>query len=113
MPNNHHASINFNGTTGIRGQLGATLLPRVFQFFTSSTQEEFLFTVNVKAGAVDVEGATVDIGGVRKLTGADGNVTFILIDGIDYVVGAWDATRETSDKFTAAKLTTMMDLEIV
>ncbi len=103
------ASINFNGKT----ETGTVIVDKGVPVFTSSTQKEFLFTVNVKAGAVDVEGATVDIGGVRKLTGADGNVTFILIDGMDYVVGAWDATRETCDKFTAAKLITTMELEIV
>lgn len=103
------ANINFNGTT----DQGTAVVTAGVPVFTSTTVTEFLMTVNVKLVATNVEGATVDIGGVRKLTDSSGNAVFTLVDGLDYVVGAWDATHEISDKFTAAVLTTTMNLVIV
>lgn len=103
------ANINFNGTT----DKGTAVVTAGVPVFTSTTENEFQMTVNVKLASANVEGATVDIGGVRKLTDASGNAVFTLIDGMDYVIGAWDATHEISDKFTAAVATTTMNLVIV
>jgi len=103
------ATINFNGTT----DQGTAVVTAGVPVFTSTTVTEFQMTVNVKLVASNVVGASVDIGGVRKLTDASGNAVFTLVDGLDYVVGAWDATHEISDKFTADADTTTMDLVIV
>ena len=103
------ANINFNGTT----DKGTAVVTAGVPVFTSTAETEFQMTVNVKLVAANVEGATVDIGGVRKLTDSSGNAVFTLIDGQTYVVGAWDATHEISDKFVAAVATTTMNLVIV
>lgn len=103
------ANINFNGTT----DKGTAEVTNGVPVFTSTAETEFQMTVNVKLASANVEGATVDIGGVRKLTDASGNAVFTLIDGLTYVVGAWDDTHEISDKFVADDGTTTMNLVIV
>ena len=103
------ANINFNGTTNKKTAVVTAGVP----VFTSTAETEFIMTVNVKLASANVEGATVDIGGVRKLTDASGNAQFSLIDGETYVVGAWDATHEISDKFVADTGTVTMNLVIV
>lgn len=103
------ANINFNGTT----DKGTAVVTDGVPVYTSTAETEFLLTVNVKLASANVKGATVDIGGVRKLTDASGNAVFSLIDGNTYVVGAWDATHEISDKFVAATGTKTMNLVIV
>ena len=103
------ANINFNGTT----DKGTAVVTAGVPVFTSTAETEFIMTVNVKLASANVEGATVDIGGVRKLTDASGNAQFSLIDGETYVVGAWDATHEISDKFVADTGTVTMNLVIV
>lgn len=103
------ANINFNGTT----DKGTAAVTAGVPVFTSTSETEFQLTVNVKLVAANVEGATVDIGGVRKLTDASGNAVFTLVNGLTYVVGAWDDTHEISDKFVADTDTTTMNLVIV
>jgi len=103
------ANITINGTV----DQGTATVTAGVPVFTSTTVTEFQQTVNVKLVAANVVGATVDIGGVRKLTDSSGNAVFTLVDGLDYVVGAWDATHEISDKFTADTGTVTMNLVIV
>lgn len=103
------ANINFNGTT----DQGTAVITAGVPVFTSTVVTEFLMTVNVKLVTTNVVGASVDIGGVRKLTDASGNAVFTLVDGLSYVIGAWDATHEISDKFVAATGTPAMNLVIV
>jgi len=103
------ANITINGTV----DQGTATVTAGVPVFTSTTVTEFQLTVNVKLVAANVVGATVDIGGVRKLTDSSGNAVFTLVDGLDYVVGAWDATHEISDKFTADTGTVTMNLVIV
>lgn len=103
------ANINFNGTT----DKGTAAVTAGVPVFTSTSETEFQLTVNVKLVAANVVGATVDIGGVRKLTDASGNAVFTLVDGLTYVVGAWDDAHEISDKFVADTATTTMNLVIV
>lgn len=103
------AGITFNGTT----DQGTATVTAGVPVFASTAQTEFIMTVNVKLVAANVEGATVSMNGVEKLTDASGNATFTLIDGVTYVVGAWDATHEIADKFVADDGTVTMDLVIV
>lgn len=103
------ANINFNGTT----DKGTAEVTSGVPVFISATETEFQMTVNVKLESANVKDATVDIGGVRKLTDANGNAVFTLIDGLTYVVGAWDGTHDISDKFVANDETTTMNLVIV
>lgn len=102
------ANINFNGTT----DKGTAVVTAGVPVFTSTAVTEFNLTVNVKLGATNVEGATVDIGGVKKLTDSSGNAVFTVIDGETYIVGAYDATHEKSDVFEADSGTTTINLVI-
>jgi hypothetical protein len=102
------ANINFNGDT----DKGTAVVTAGVPVFTSDTQTEFVLTVNVKLVSTNVVGATVSMNGVEKLTDASGNASFTLIDGGTYVVGAWDATHEKTDKFVADTGTTTMNLVI-
>lgn len=102
------ANINFNGTT----DKGTAVVTAGVPVFTSTAVTEFNLTVNVKLVATNVEGATVDIGGVKKLTDSSGNAVFTVIDGETYVVGAYDATHEKSDVFEADSGTTTINLVI-
>jgi len=101
-------TVYFNGTV----DLGTAAVTAGVPVFTSSAVTEFLLTVNVKLVATNVEGATVDIGGVKKLTDSSGNAVFTVIDGETYVVGAYDATHEKSDVFEADSGTTTINLVI-
>jgi len=103
------ADLSINGTI----DQGTTVVTSGVPVFTSTTVTEFLMTVNVKLVATNVVGASVDIGGVRKLTDASGNAVFTLLNGLTYVVGAWDATHEISDKFVADTGTVTMNLVVV
>lgn len=102
------ANITINGTV----DQGTATVTAGVPVFTSTTVTEFQQTVNVKLVSTNVAGATVDIGGVRKLTDASGNAVFTLIDGLEYVVGAWDATHEATDMFEADNGTTTINLVI-
>jgi hypothetical protein len=102
------ANINFNGTT----DKGTAVVTAGVPVFTSTAVTEFNLTVNVKLVATNVEGATVDIGGVKKLTDSSGNAVFTVIDGETYIVGAYDATHEKSDVFEADSGTTTINLVI-
>lgn len=102
------ANITINGTV----DQGTATVTAGVPVFTSATVTEFQQTVNVKLGAANVVGATVDIGGVRKLTDASGNAVFTLVHGLEYVVGAWDATHEKTDMFEADTDTPTISLVI-
>jgi len=102
------ANITINGTV----DQGTATVTAGVPVFTSTTVTEFQQTVNVKLVAANVEGATVDIGGVRKLTDSSGNAVFTLVDGLEYVIGAWDATHEATDMFEADTGTATINLVI-
>ena len=103
------ANIIFNGTTD-KGTATVTLGVPVF---TSVTETEFVMTITVQDAAVDVEGATVICNGVSKVTPASGEVTFTVIDGASYAIGAVKGAKEAADYFIAAVATTTLTLAIV
>jgi len=103
------ANINFNGTT----EKGIVTITSGVPVFTSDVVTEFLSTVNVKYDSDNVENATVIVNGVSKKTNASGNVSFSLIDGEDYVIGASDGTHEASDIFKADSETATINLILV
>jgi len=103
------ANINFNGTT----DKGTAAVTAGVPVFSSATQTEFLLTVNCKEVTTNIEGASVMLGGVTKLTDASGNAVFSVIDGQTYTVGAiYDdgSAIEASDVFEADTGTTTINL---
>lgn len=102
------ATITFNGTT----DKGTAAVTAGVPVFTSTAVTEFIMTITVQDTGVDVEGATVILGGVTKTTPASGEVTFTLINGETYSVGAIKGAKDASDIFVAASLTNTMTLEI-
>jgi hypothetical protein len=101
-------NINFNGTT----DKGTATVTAGVPVFTSTAQEEFVITFTVQDGGVDVEGATVICGGVSKTTPASGEVSFTIIDGATYTVGAVKGAKEASDLFVADKASATATLAI-
>ena len=101
-------NITFNGTT----DTGTVAVTAGVPVFTSVTETEFMMTFTVQDAGVDVEGATVICGGVTKLTNADGEATFTLINGESYAVGAVKGTKEASDIFVASSLSATATLAI-
>lgn len=100
--------INFNGTT----DQGTAAVTAGVPVFTSTSQTEFVMTFTVQTGGVDQAGAVVTCGGVEKTTPASGEVTFTLIDGVQYAVGATYLATEVSDVFEADSGTTAMTLAL-
>lgn len=101
--------INFNGTT----DTGTAEVTAGVPVFTSVSVTEFVMTFTVQsAGSVDQAGALIVCGGVEKLTDADGEATFTLIDGETYAVGATYLTTGISDVFVADADTTTMTLAL-
>ena len=103
------ASINFNGTTGT----GTVVVTDGVPVFTSSAVTEFVMTFTVQVGVDDEEGATVQCGGVTKLTNADGEAAFTLLDGETYTVGATNGTEDDAVVFVADDTSTTMTLTLV
>lgn len=102
------ANINFNGTT----DKGTAVVTAGVPVYTSSTVTEFLLTINVKESAVNVEGASVMLGGVEKLTDSSGNAVFTVIDGVTYTVGAVYDDADAAQVFEADTGTTTINLAI-
>jgi hypothetical protein len=103
-------NVLFNGTT----DQGTVTVTAGVPVFTSTSQTEYQLVITVLLAASEVEGASVKIGEVTKTTDEDGEVTFTLIDGEEYVVGAWDDdSHEIASVFTGDEDTTTMDLTIV
>ena len=102
------ATITFNGTT----DKGTAAVTNGVPVFSSTTVTEFIITVTVKDDVLDVEAATVVCGGVEKTTPASGEVTFTLINGETYSIGAIKGVKKASDTFVASSGTTTMTLEI-
>lgn len=102
------ANITINGTV----DRGTATVTAGVPVFNSTTVTEFQQTVNVKFESANVVGATVDIGGVRKLTDDSGNAVFTLVHGLEYVIGAWDSTHEATDMFEADTETATINLVI-
>lgn len=100
------ANITINGTV----DTGTATVTAGVPVYTSSAQTEFVLTVNVKYSAANVEGATVQLGGIEKLTDASGNATFTVIDDLTYTVGATDGTHEDAEVFVADTLTTTLNM---
>lgn len=100
------ANVNFNGTT----EKGTAAVTAGVPVFTGDTTAEFVLTVNVKYSAANVAGATVQVGGVTKLTDSSGNATFTILDGETYTVGATDGTHEAAEVFVADDQVVTMNL---
>lgn len=103
------ATITFNGTT----DKGTVVVTDGVPVFSSSAVTEFVMTFTVQVGGVDEEGATVQCGGVTKLTNADGEAAFTLIDGETYTVGATNGTEDAAAVFVAEDTYTTMTLTLV
>lgn len=102
-------TIGFNGTT----EKGTATVAAGIPVFVGDSTTEFVMTFTVQvAGAVE-DGATVQCGGVTKLTNADGKVAFTLLDGETYTVGATNGTEDAAAVFVAETGTTSMTLTMV
>jgi hypothetical protein len=101
-------NITFNGTT----DTGTAAVTAGVPVFTSATETEFVMTFTVMDGVSEVEGATVICGGVSKLTDANGEAAFTLIDDATYTVGAVKGAKEASDIFVADKASATATLAI-
>lgn len=99
-------SITFNGTT----DKGTAAVTAGVPVFAGDSTTEFIMTFTVQVAGVDVVGATVQCGGVTKLTNADGEAAFSLIDGETYTVGATNGTEDAAAVFVAATGTPSMTL---
>lgn len=102
-------SIGFNGTT----EKGTATVTDGIPVFTGDSTTEFVMTFTVQVAGVDEEGATVQCGGVTKLTNADGEAAFTLIDGETYTIGATNGTEDAAAVFVAATGTTSMTLTML
>lgn len=91
------ANITINGTV----DTGTATVTAGVPVYTSATITEFVFTVTVQTGGTDQAGALVTCNGVEKTTPASGEVTFTLIDGVQYAIGATYLTTEGSTVFEA------------
>ena len=103
------ATITFNGTT----EKGTAEVIDGGPVFKGDTTTEFVMTFTVQVGGVDEEGATVQCGGVTKLTNADGEAAFTLLDGETYTVGATNGTEDAAAVFVAETGTPSMTLTMV
>lgn len=102
------ATITFNGTT----DKGTAVVTDGVPVFTGDSTTEFVMTFTVQVGGVDEEGATVQCGGVTKLTNADGEAAFTLLDGETYTVGATNGTEDAAAVFVADDASTTMTLTL-
>lgn len=102
-------SIGFNGTT----EKGTATVTAGIPVFVGDSTTEFVMTFTVQVAGVDEEGATVQCGGVTKLTNADGEVAFTLLDGETYTVGATNGTEDAAAVFVADTETPSMTLTMV
>ena len=102
-------NITFNGTT----DKGTAAVTAGVPVFTSTAQTEFVMTFTATVSAVAEEGATIQCGGVTKLTDANGEASFTLIDGETYTVGVTNGTEEKSDIFVADSEVDTMTLAMV
>lgn len=100
------ANINFNGTT----DKGTAAVTAGVPVFTGTVSAEFVMTFNAQVSAVDEPGATITCNGVTKLTDANGEATFTLVDGQTYAVGVTNGTEEASAVFEADTATATMTL---
>lgn len=103
------ATITFSGTT----DKGTAVVTDGVPVFTGDSTTEFVMTFTVQIGGVDEEGATVQCGGVTKLTNADGEAAFTLLDGETYTVGATNGTEDAAAVFVAETGTPSMTLTMV
>lgn len=103
------ANINFNGTT----DKGTAAVTAGVPVFIGDTTTEFVMTFTVQVGGDDVVGATVQCGGVTKLTNADGEASFTLLDGETYTVGATNGTKNAAAVFEADIKNPSMTLTLV
>lgn len=102
------ANITMNGTI-VQGTATVTAGVPVF---TAATETQFVFTVTVQTSGVDQAGALVTCNGVEKITPASGEVTFTLIDGVQYAIGATYLTTEASTVFKADSGTVAATLDL-
>lgn len=100
------ANITMNGTI-VQGTATVTAGVPVF---TAATETQFVMTFTATVSGVAEAGATIQCGGVTKLTDALGKATFTLIDGETYTVGVTNGTDEASDIFEADSGVTTMAL---
>ena len=100
------ANITMNGTI-VQGTATVTAGVPVF---TAATETQFVMTFTASVGVTPEAGATIQCGGVEKLTSATGTASFTLIDGQTYTVGVTNGTEEASDIFEADSGVTTMAL---
>lgn len=100
------ANVNFNGTT----DKGTATVTAGVPVFTGAVSAEFVMTFTAQVSAVDEPGATITCNGVTKLTDANGEATFTLLDGETYAVGVTNGTEEASAVFEADSATATMTL---
>jgi hypothetical protein len=100
------ANITMNGTI-VQGTATVTAGVPVF---TAATETQFVMTFTASIGATPEAGATIQCGGVTKITDDLGKATFTLIDGETYTVGVTNGTEEASDIFVADSGVTTMAL---
>lgn len=105
-------NIQFGGTTkkGIATISGVA--PDVVPVYSDSTETDFSLEVTVTDGSDPVAEATVEIGGVQKITDAEGKAVFTLINGKKYTLGAYKDSDEASEIFTASSTTTTKSITI-
>lgn len=109
VESNITVSVLVNGTV----DTGTALVTAGVPVFTSSAVTEFVMTFTATVSDVAEAGATIQCGGVTKLTNASGQATFTLIDGETYTVGVTNGTEEFSDIFEADTGVTTMTLAMV
>jgi len=103
------ANITMNGTI----TQGTATVTAGVPVFTAATETQFVMTFTCTESAVAEAGATIQCGGVEKLTDASGKASFTLIDGLTYTVGVTNGTEEASDIFEADSGVTTMALAMV
>jgi hypothetical protein len=103
------ANITINGTV----DTGTATVTAGVPVYASATQTEFIMTFTCTESATPEAGATIQCGGVTKITDALGKATFTLIDGETYTVGVTNGTEAASDIFEADSETVTMALAMV
>jgi hypothetical protein len=102
------AQILFNGTT----EKGTAAVTAGVPVFTGDTTVEFVMTFTVQTGGIDQPGALVTCNGVEKLTDANGEASFLLVEGEQIAVGATYLTTDAAAVFTADHLAPTLTLAL-
>ncbi len=80
-----NVDLMFNGTS----TQGTVVVTGGVPVFTAATgASELTATITVRDGGSNVNAATVSINGVEKISASNGTVTFSLVEGVSYNIGA-------------------------